>query len=118
MEKRILVVDDEEPMRRILKFNLEQMGYRLDIACNGVEALKKVETYLPNLIVLDVLMPEMDGWQVAAQLKKNPATQQIPILMLTIVSDKARGLGLGVDEYLIKPFSMEEFLAKVSSLIA
>lgn len=117
MENKILVVDDEEPMRRILKYNLERMSYQVEVAGNGVEALKKLETFLPDLIVLDVLMPEMDGWQVAAQLKNSSDTQHIPILMLTIVSDKDRGLGLGIDEYLIKPFSMEEFIAKVCNLL-
>jgi two-component system, OmpR family, alkaline phosphatase synthesis response regulator PhoP len=114
----ILVVDDEEPIRELLRFNLEKEGYRVRIAKDGPEALASVEKELPDLLVLDVMLPEMDGLEVCRRLRLNPKHQQIPIIMLTARSeeiDKVLGLELGADDYMTKPFSHRELIARIKA---
>ncbi|WP_434512805.1 response regulator [Desulfitobacterium sp. AusDCA] len=112
----ILVVDDEEPIQELLKFNLENEGYNVLIAFDGPAALKIVEEKRPDLIVLDVMLPGMDGLEVCNQLRQNPKLRDLPVIMLTAKGeeiDKVLGLELGADDYLTKPFSPRELLARI-----
>jgi len=114
----ILVVDDEEPIQELLKFNLEKEGYLVCLAKDGQEALKHVVNDKPDLIVLDLMLPGMDGLEVCRKLRSNPKFQQIPIIMLTAKGeeiDKVLGLELGADDYMTKPFSPRELLARIKA---
>lgn len=115
--KRILIVDDEAIIGRIIKFNLEQEGFEVETATDGLIALSRVKTASPDLIVLDLLMPKMDGWEVAQRLKQDPATAKIPILILSIVGDREKGQQAGAAGYLLKPFSMDDLLREVRGLL-
>ena len=115
---RILVVDDEEPILELLRFNLEKDGYQVSGAKDGQEALERVEREQPDLIVLDVMLPGMDGLEVCRILRLNPRFQQIPIIMLTAKGeeiDTILGLELGADDYMTKPFSPRELLARIKA---
>lgn len=114
----ILVVDDEEPILELLRFNLEKEGYQVCVAKNGQEALERVEKEHPDLLVLDVMLPGMDGLEVCRILRLNPRFQQIPIIMLTAKGeeiDTVLGLELGADDYMTKPFSPRELLARIKA---
>jgi len=114
----ILVVDDEEPIQELLRFNLEKEGYLVCVAKDGQEALKHVENDQPDLLVLDLMLPGMDGLEVCRKLRSNPKFQQIPIIMLTAKGeeiDKVLGLELGADDYMTKPFSPRELLARIKA---
>jgi K+-sensing histidine kinase KdpD/CheY-like chemotaxis protein len=113
----ILVVDDEASIRELLNQNLQEAGYDVRVAGNGREALEQVRREPPDLVILDVMMPEMNGFDVAAVLKNDPATMDIPILILSIVQDRERGFRLGVDRYLTKPIDTEALLREVGSLL-
>ena len=117
--KRILVVDDERHIVRLVQVNLERAGYQVLTAFDGKEALKKVDSERPELIVLDVMMPYMDGFEVLKHLKSNPATKDIPVIMLTAKAQDAdvfRGWSSGVDCYLTKPFNPMELLTFVKRI--
>ena len=114
----ILVVDDEEPIQELLRFNLEKEGYVVCGATDGQEALKRVASDQPDLIVLDLMLPGMDGLEVCRRLRSNPKFQQIPIIMLTAKGeeiDTVLGLELGADDYMTKPFSPRELLARIKA---
>lgn len=114
----ILVVDDEEPIQELLKFNLEKEGYRVRVAKDGPEALERVEKEQPDLIVLDVMLPGMDGLEVCRNLRLNAKFRDVPIIMLTAKGeeiDKVLGLELGADDYMTKPFSPRELLARIKA---
>lgn len=114
----ILVVDDEEPIQELLRFNLEKEGYLVCVAKDGQEALKHVENDQPDLLVLDLMLPGMDGLEVCRKLRSNPRFQKIPIIMLTAKGeeiDKVLGLELGADDYMTKPFSPRELLARIKA---
>lgn len=114
----ILVVDDEEPIQELLRFNLEKEGYLVRVAKDGREALNHVVNDQPDLIVLDLMLPGMDGLEVCRKLRSNPKFQQIPIIMLTAKGeeiDKVLGLELGADDYMTKPFSPRELLARIKA---
>jgi GAF domain-containing protein/CheY-like chemotaxis protein len=113
----ILVVDDEASIRELLNQNLHEAGYQVRIASNGREALEQVRREHPDLIILDVMMPEMNGFDVAAVLKNDPATMDIPILILSIVQDRERGFRLGIDRYLTKPIDTDALFREVGSLL-
>lgn len=120
MKKKILVTDDEVPVVQIIRTNLELEGYEVVTAHDGEEALRKVEEESPNLIILDVMMPKMDGWEVLTKLKGSLRTQEIPVIMLTALSqmeDMDRGARLGNDCYLTKPFEPLELIAMVRRLL-
>lgn len=113
MEPKILVVDDEKPIADILKYNLEKEGYRVILAYDGEEAIKKAREDAPDLILLDIMLPKLDGFSVCKKLRE---TMTIPILMLTAKEeevDKVLGLELGADDYITKPFSNRELLARI-----
>lgn len=117
MPKKILVVDDEEHIVELLKMNLKQHGYEPLCAYSGLEALRIAERCLPDLILLDIMMPDMDGLETCRRLKQDRKLRKIPIIMLTAKSeetDKVIGLSVGADDYITKPFSLRELFARIN----
>ncbi|MFH8984165.1 response regulator transcription factor [Streptomyces varsoviensis] len=115
---RVLIVDDEPAVREALRRSLAFEGYDTELAVDGLDAVEKVAGYDPELIVLDVLMPRMDGLTAARRLRANKIT--VPILMLTArdtVGDRVTGLDAGADDYLVKPFELDELLARIRALL-
>lgn len=113
--EKILIIDDEKPISDIIKFNLNKEGYETITAFDGREALKKFEEESPDLIILDLMLPELDGLEVAKEVRK---TSHIPIIMLSAKDsefDKVIGLEIGADDYVTKPFSNRELLARVKA---
>lgn len=118
--RRVLVVDDEPDTLELIEFNLRNAGYDVIAAADGAEALKKARDNAPDLIILDVMLPELDGLEVCKILRANPSTAQIPILMLTAKAaevDRILGLELGARDYVTKPFSPRELLLRVRNLL-
>lgn len=113
----VLVVDDDPSIRSLLQQEFTEAGYEVRLAENGRQALQLVRQEAPGLIVLDVMMPEMNGFDVAAVLKNDPATMHIPIIILSIVEDQERGYRLGVDRYLTKPIDTESLFREVGALM-
>ncbi|WP_025688809.1 response regulator transcription factor [Paenibacillus zanthoxyli] len=114
---QVLIVDDEWNMRNLLRIYLMKEGFQIQEASTGLEALSMVKKHSFDIILLDVMMPDMDGWQVCKAIRE---TETVPILMLTArteTKDKIHGLGIGADDYLTKPFDSEELLARIYSLI-
>lgn len=112
---KILVVDDEKPITDIEKFSLEKEGYEVEVAYDGEDALKKVEENTPDLIILDIMLPKIDGLEVAKEVRK---THNMPIIMVTAKDselDKVLGLEIGADDYVTKPFSNRELVARVKA---
>ncbi|MBD0364082.1 MAG: response regulator, partial [Coleofasciculus sp. C3-bin4] len=116
--KTILVVDDEAPIRELLRQQLSAQGYKLREAKDGRDAIAEVKKQLPDLVILDVKMPQMSGFDVAAVLKHNPQTMSIPIIMLSVEEEQERGYRLGVDRYLTKPINTQELLNTVRYLLS
>jgi len=117
---KILVVDDEDHIRRILKFQLEKHGFKVILAENGEVALELIRRESPDLVILDLMMPKIDGFETCRRIRKNFQTSQIPIIMLTAKSelpDKIKGLQDGANDYLIKPYSNEELLLRVRNVL-
>ena len=119
MSHKILVVDDEPHIVRLIQVNLEKQGYAVVTASNGKEALATVAEERPDLVVLDVMMPEMDGMETLKRLKENPVTHEIPVILLTAKaqdSDVFEGWKSGADLYLTKPFNPGELLLFVQRI--
>ncbi|MBD2181415.1 response regulator [Planktothrix sp. FACHB-1355] len=116
--KTILVVDDDAHIRELLRQELENDGYEVKEAKDGIDAITQVKNTKPDLILLDVMMPQIGGFDVAAVLKNDPETMAIPIIILSIIQDKERGYRLGIDRYLKKPIDREELLNEIGVLIA
>lgn len=119
MGKKILVVDDERHIVRLVQVNLERAGYEVVTAYDGEEALQKVREERPDLIVLDIMMPKMGGFEVMKHLKADPTTRDIPVIMLTAKAQDAdvfRGWQSGVDCYLTKPFNPLELLTFIKRI--
>jgi len=117
---QVLVVDDEEDILNLIKTILSTQGYEVTTAQSGQEALEKLREKIPHLIILDVLMPEMDGYEVCRIIRKNPVYKHIPIIILTAksnIEEEIEGWRLGIDEYKVKPFDPEELLAIVDTII-
>jgi two-component system phosphate regulon response regulator PhoB len=115
-----MVVDDEPDAVELVAFNLRQAGYSVTTAADGAEALQKARTQLPDLIVLDVMLPEMDGFEICKLLRHDPTTTRVPIVMLTAKAaevDRVLGLELGADDYLTKPFSPRELMLRVKKVL-
>ena len=115
MPKKILVVDDEKPISDIIKFNLTKEGFDVDTAYDGEEAVKKVDEYDPDLMILDLMLPKKDGLEVAREVRQ---THDMPIIMVTAKDteiDKVLGLEMGADDYVTKPFSNRELVARVKA---
>ena len=118
--ERILVVDDEEDLLELVNYNLTKEGYRVTCVESGEAALTEARKSLPDLVVLDLLLPSVDGLEVCRLLKSEPKTKHIPVIMLTAKSEEAdvvSGLELGADDYLTKPFSPRVLLARVKALL-
>lgn len=119
MPRKILAVDDEKHIVRLVQVNLERQGYEVVTANDGKEALQKVDDERPDLVVLDVMMPYMDGFEVLQNLRRNPSTRDIPVIMLTAKAQDAdvfKGWQSGVDCYLTKPFNPMELLSFVKRI--
>lgn len=117
---RVMAVDDDPVIRGLLEVNLEMEGHEVTTAVDGRDALDKVHADPPDLILLDVMMPNMDGWQVAARLKRDPATRGIPLVFLTaraMEADVRKGTDIGVESYVTKPFDPIELMRLVERLL-
>jgi two-component system phosphate regulon response regulator PhoB len=117
---KILVVDDEPEAVELLEFNIKQAGFDVLVAADGSEALKKAHGALPSLVLLDLMLPEVDGLEVCKMLRRDPATASIPIIMVTAKAteiDRILGLELGADDYITKPFSPRELVLRVKKLL-
>lgn len=120
MARKILVVDDEAVLLDTIAYNLEQSGYQVVIASNGVDALEAARQDTPDLVILDIMLPGIDGLEVCRRLRRDDATSTTPIIMLTARSDeidKVVGLEVGADDYITKPFGRSELLARVRALL-
>jgi two-component system phosphate regulon response regulator PhoB len=116
----ILIVEDEAALVTLLKYNLEAEGYRTEVAMDGLQAAELVAKAVPDLVVLDWMLPGMDGIGVCREIRRRPQTRDIPVLMLTARAeeeDKVRGLNVGADDYLVKPFSLPELQARIRALL-
>jgi two-component system, OmpR family, KDP operon response regulator KdpE len=116
-QRRILVVDDEPGLRELVRINLEHEGFGVFQAENGAQGLSAVQEHQPDLVIMDVMMPEMDGWEACRKLRE---FSQVPVLMLTAKvqsQDIVTGLDSGADDYLVKPFNMDELMARVRALL-
>ena len=114
---KILIVEDEETLLEVLRYNLDKEGYNVVTAADGIQALNSARSESPDLIILDIMLPELDGFEVCRILRKD---MTVPILMLTAKEeeiDKVLGLELGADDYMVKPFSMREFKARVKAIL-
>jgi two-component system, OmpR family, phosphate regulon response regulator PhoB len=120
MPSRVLIVEDEPDIRDLLAFHLERDGYQVATAATGTEALRQAARERPDLIVLDLMLPELDGREVCRRVRQDPATAAVPVIMLTAKGDEVDrvvGLELGADDYVVKPFSPREFLARVRAVL-
>ena len=120
MRSKILIVDDEPEAVELVEFNLKQAGFEVLTAADGAEALKKARVALPNLIVLDLMLPEIDGLEVCKMLRRDPATAAIPVVMVTAKAaeiDRILGLELGADDYITKPFSPRELVLRIKNIL-
>jgi len=118
--RTVLIVDDEQDILDLIAFNLRQDGFSVLTADNGLAAIDLLVKKHPDLVILDLMMPSMDGLEVCRRIRKNPETSQIPVIMLTAKSDtmdKVIGLEIGADDYLTKPFHVRELLARIRSLL-
>lgn len=116
-QAKILVIEDEEDLTHLLTFRFQQEGYEVLSAANGVEGLRILQQEHPHLVVLDVMMPRMNGWETCKRIREY---SDVPIIMLTALgqeTDKVRGLELGADDFVTKPFSMAEFVARVRAAL-
>ena len=117
---KILVVDDDVAINELIKINLELQSYQVIQAYNGTEAFALAKQELPSLVILDVMMPEVDGYTVAQRIRQTDEISEIPIIMLTALSElknKVNGFNIGVDDYLTKPFEIEELIVRVRAML-
>ena len=120
MPSRVLIVEDEPDIRELVVHHLKREGYQVSAASSGEEALRQVQAAPPDLVILDLMMPAMDGLEVCRRLRQDPATVSLPIVMLTAKGDevdRVLGLEIGADDYIVKPFSPKELLARVRAVL-
>jgi phosphate regulon transcriptional regulator PhoB len=120
MPSRVLIVEDEPDIRELVVHHLRREGYQVSAASSGEEALRQVQAAPPDLVILDLMMPAMDGLEVCRRLRQDPATASLPIVMLTAKGDevdRVLGLEIGADDYVVKPFSPKELLARVRAVL-
>lgn len=120
MNQRILVIEDEANIQELLKYNLEKNGYKVTVVDNGIDGLEEALASAPDLILLDLMLPGLDGLEVCKKLRMEKSTKKIPIFMLTAKSeelDKVLGLELGADDYITKPFSIKELIARIRAVM-
>jgi len=118
--ERVLVVDDEDDLLELINYNLSKEGFRVTCVASGERALKEAQTQLPDVILLDLLLPRVDGLEVCRQLKGDPKTRNIPVIMLTAKTEEAdvvTGLEMGADDYVTKPFSPRVLLARIKAVL-
>jgi DNA-binding response OmpR family regulator len=118
--KKILVVDDETVNLKFFQVMLSKLGFMVEEACDGIDALEKVKRFFPDLILLDNIMPRMSGWELTKTLKADPKYSEIPLIMFSAlddVKDKVEGFELGVDDYITKPFNFSEVLARIKAVL-
>jgi len=118
--RTILVAEDEKHLQKLLEYKLKNSGFRVLVSGNGEEALKLAKEHHPDLIVLDVMMPIMDGLECLAALKRDENLRSVPVVILTaknLESQVVRGLELGAEDYITKPFSPSEFVARIKALL-
>jgi len=116
MPQKILIVDDDQTILKIEEYNLKKAGYEVITAVNGEEAIRKVQEEKPDLVILDVSMPLMDGYEVCQKIREDRLKSHIPVIMLSVkkeIEDKVKGLKIGADDYIVKPFNPQELLARV-----
>ncbi|NTV57999.1 MAG: response regulator [Deltaproteobacteria bacterium] len=120
MQETILIVEDEEDVAEMIRYNLEKESYRTVVAYSGAEALKAAEAHAPDLVLLDILLPDLSGWEVCRILRDSTENHSIPIVMLTALSSeeaRIKGLTLGADDFVTKPFSIKELLLRIRNMI-
>lgn len=120
IKQKVLVVDDEDNIRMLVKFNLEKADYEVFEAEDGRKAVEMATDLLPDIVILDLMLPGIDGLEVCRNLKRNPRTAALPIIMLTAKSDeidRVIGLELGADDYMTKPFSQRELVARIKAVL-
>lgn len=120
MRKKILVVEDDPDLVELLSFNLRGCGFAVSTSSDGVDALKKTRCIMPDLILLDLMLPELDGFGVCETLRRDPATAGIPIIMVTAMSSqfaRLAGLEAGANDYITKPFSPKQVISRVQELL-
>jgi two-component system, OmpR family, phosphate regulon response regulator PhoB len=120
MNARILIVEDEEPLSLLLRYNLEAEGYEVETVARGDEADLRLRETLPDLVVLDWMLPGLSGIELCRRLRARPETKALPIIMLTArgeESERVRGLATGADDYIVKPFSVPELIARLGALL-
>ncbi|MCX7824889.1 MAG: response regulator [Verrucomicrobiae bacterium] len=119
-QKTILIVEDETDVSRLLEYHLRRRGYQTTVAADGLDGLNTALRHPPDLILLDLMLPKMHGFEVCRLLKRSPLTRRVPILVLSAMSgtqDKLMGFDLGAEDYMTKPFEMAELLARVQALL-
>ena len=120
MKPRVLIVEDEQALNLLLRYNLESEGFEVDVVDRGDEAEIRIQESVPDLLILDWMLPGVSGIEICRRLRARAETKQLPILMLTArgeESERVRGLGTGADDYVVKPFSLPELLARVHALL-
>ncbi|MEW6685142.1 MAG: response regulator [Candidatus Edwardsbacteria bacterium] len=120
MVKKVLVVDDEPYIARVIRFKLEQEGFTVISAGNGLEGLQRMKEEKPDLVILDVMMPGMDGFEVYRQMKEEEELKKIPVIILTAKGqevDRQKGLELGAADYITKPFSPTKLLQQIKTIV-
>jgi two-component system phosphate regulon response regulator PhoB len=120
MTPYILVVEDEDALAALLQYNLDKEGYRVAIATDGEEALMQIDEQMPDLVVLDWMLPKVSGVEVCRRLRARAETRSLPVIMLTArgeETDRIRGLDTGADDYVVKPFSMSELAARIRAVL-
>ena len=116
----LLVVEDEDSLATLLQYNLEKEGYGVTVCADGEEALIRIDEHLPDLVILDWMLPTVSGIEVCRRLRQRPETRNLPIIMLTArgeETERVRGLATGADDYIVKPFSVPELLARIRALL-
>lgn len=119
-QSRITLIEDDAHMATMLRYNIEAAGYAVDWIDNGAAALTQVRTAVPDLVVIDWMLPGLSGIEVVRQLRAAPSTRSVPVLMVTgrcEATDRTRALAVGVDEFVVKPFSLGAFMSKLQALL-
>ncbi|MEM0951305.1 MAG: response regulator transcription factor [Cyanobacteria bacterium P01_H01_bin.74] len=117
---KILVIDDDSAIQALVKVNLEMLGHTVFTADDGLKGIALVQQLMPQLVILDIMMPDLDGFSVCQRIRKNPEISEIPVLMLTalgVLEDKVKGFDHGADDYLVKPFELPELQVRVRALL-
>ncbi len=120
MNMKVVIIEDDNAILELVKYNFEKEGFVVDGFGNGHDGLEHITTNLPDIVILDIMLPDIDGFEICKELKKNEKTKDIPIIMLTAKADEVDrilGLELGADDYVVKPFSPRELIARVKAIM-